>query len=278
MNIIAPTPYQTQTAIGPVPRTKGTLTLSSKSVEGRSGIDRFRTSGAMKALFPRAQDVQAILINTSGGLTGGDQIDLSAAAGAGSSLTLTTQAAERAYRSQSGHARMSTDLRIEADAQINWLPQEMILFEGSALERRLTADLDQTARFLMVEPIVFGRAAMGESLRSVQFKDRIRINRYGAPLYWDGLDLDGDTVAHLSRPGVAAKAGAMVSLIYVAPDAEAHLPALRAALPATGGASLLRPDLLTLRFVAPDSFELRRSLIPILERLTKDQLPTSWRL
>ena len=261
-----------------MPRTKGTLALSSKSVGSASGIDRFRTSGAMKALFPRAYDVQAILINTSGGLTGGDTIDLECAAGAGSSLTLTTQAAERAYRAQEGHARMTTSLEVGADAQINWLPQEMILFDGSALERRLTANLASDARFLMVEPVIFGRVAMGETLTSVWIKDRIRINRDGQPLYWDGLDLDGDTVAHLARSAIGAGAGAMVSLIYVAPDAEAHLDAIRAVLPETGGASLLGPDILTLRMVAPDSFELRRSLIPILERLTKDQLPTSWRL
>lgn len=276
--ISAAATYQTKTAIGPVPRTKGTLLLSSKQVEDRSGIDRFRTSGAMKALFPRALDVQAIMINTSGGLTGGDQIDLNAQAGAGSSLTLTTQAAERAYRALEGRARMTTDLRVEADAQINWLPQEMILFEGSALDRRLTVDLAQNARLLMVEPIVFGRVAMGETLTNVSFKDRVRINREGTALYWDGLDLDGHTMQHLSRRAIAGGAGAMVSLVYVAPDAEAHLNALRNLLPDTGGASLLGSDLLTLRFVAADSFELRRTLIPILERLTKDQLPTSWRL
>jgi len=272
------TTYQAQTAVGPVPRTKGSLTLSSKQVAGRSGIDRFRTSGAMKALFPRACDLQAILINTSGGLTGGDQIDVAATAGMDSALTLTTQAAERAYRAQEGRARMTTVLSAAENAQITWLPQEMILFEGSALDRSLTVDLAHSARFLMVEPIVFGRAAMGEILTDVSLNDRIRINRAGRPLYWDGVNLDGHTMQHLARPAVAAGAGALVSLIYVAPDAEAHLRPLRDQLPETGGVSLLAPDLLALRCVAADSFDLRRTLIPILERLTQDQLPTSWRL
>jgi len=276
--IITAATYKTETAIGPVPRTKGALTLSSKFVEGCSRIDRFRTSGAMKALFPRAEDLQAILINTSGGLTGGDQIDIVASAGAGSSLTLTTQAAERAYRAQDDRARMTTDLRIEPDAQINWLPQEMILYEGSALDRVLTVDLAQGARFLMVEPIIFGRAAMGEDLTQVSFKDRVRIHQDGKPLYWDGLDLNGNTKRHLVRRAIAGAARAMVSLVFIAPNAEAHIDALRRCLPETGGVSLLAPNLLTLRMVAADSFELRRALIPILERLTNDQLPTSWRL
>ena len=173
---------------------------------------------------------------------------------------------------------MTTNLVVDADAQLNWLPQEMILFDGSALSRQLNVEIAQTGRFLMVEPIIFGRAAMGETLSNVTFKDRVRIDREGQALYWDGVDLNGDTIRHLARRGVAFGAGAMASVIYIAPDAEAHLEGLRGCLPDTGGASLLRSDLLALRLVAADSFELRRALIPVLERLTQDQLPTSWRL
>ncbi|MGH1466098.1 MAG: urease accessory protein UreD [Cognatishimia sp.] len=261
-----------------VPRTKGALTLSSKALSQGSGIDRFRTSGAMKALFTRSSDVQAILINTSGGLTGGDKIDLECVAGADSKLTLTTQAAERAYRAQSGQAEMHSRLTVETGATLEWLPQELILFEGSALSRSLHIDLAQDARLLVVEPVVFGRAAMGETLQNIQFKDRIRIHREGAPLYLDGLDLNGDSVAHLARRATGQGAGAMASLIYVAPNAEAMLGPLRADLPALGGASLLQPDVLVLRVVAADSFELRKSLLPVLDRLTRNCLPTSWRL
>lgn len=231
----------------------------------------------MKALFPRSSGaLEAIVINTAGGLTGGDKVALAAEAESGASLSITTQAAERAYRAASGFATADSVLTAQSGAQINWLPQELILFEGAALRRSLRIELATDARLLMVEPVVFGRAAMGEVLRDVSFHDRIEIYRNGLPLYMDALRLDGDLVAQMAR--LAKGAGAMASLVFVAPQAETHLSAVRAMLPETGGASLLHPDLLALRLVAEDGFELRGALLPILDRLSGDTLPTSWRL
>lgn len=235
----------------------------------------------MKLAFPQThrKDAEAILVNTAGGITGGDRFSTNADVGSGATLTLTTQAAERVYRAQPGEVgRVTTALSVAHDARLNWLPQELILFDRSALHRQLEITLAGSARLLMVEPVVFGRAAMNEQLHSVAMKDRIRIRRDGQPLYIDGMTLSGDAAAHLARPAIANGAGAMASLVYVAPDAQSHLCAIRALLPATAGASMIASDVLVLRQLAPDSLELRRALIPVLDRLTQNTLPTSWRL
>jgi urease accessory protein len=117
---------------------------------------------------------------------------------------------------------------------------------------------------------------MGESLRDAQFIDHIEIRGPAAPLYLDRLRLAGDIAGHLGRRAVAGSANAMATLVYVAPDAGARLAPLRALLPATAGASLIRETLLCIRILAPDSFVLRQSLIPILNRLTGDDLPRTW--
>lgn len=261
------------------PRAEGHLTLVTKARGAVSAIDRLRAQGAMKALFPRrAQGVEAIVINTSGGLTGGDRLSVEARAGAGSALCLTTQAAERAYRAASGVARVETALTVEAGAEMLWLPQELIVFEGARLERRLRADLAPDARFLLVEPVILGRTAMGETLRDARFNDRIEINRGGRPLYCDGLFLNGDVVAQMARPALGGGAAAMAQVVFVAPDAGLRLEAVRALLPVTGGASMLGPDLMVVRLLAGDGHSLRTALLPILDRLSRDRLPTSWRL
>jgi urease accessory protein len=200
------------------------------------------------------------------------------AAGEGSRLVLTTQAAERAYRAAHGVARMTSEVTVAPGGRLDWLPQELILFEGAALERRFTADLSGDAGLLLVEPVIFGRLAMGEALRAARFRDRIEIRRDGMPLYNDALRLEGDIFAYLDRAAVAGGARAMASLVYVGADAEGLLPFVRSTLPGTGGASLLRPDLLVARVVAPDGFALRKTLLPALDRLSRDALPTSWRL
>tara|TARA_R110002096_G_scaffold327245_1_gene521181 strand:+ start:8064 stop:8771 length:708 start_codon:yes stop_codon:yes gene_type:complete len=235
----------------------------------------------MRLVFPQTQraDIEAILVNTAGGITGGDQFDLEIGVGAGAALTLTTQAAERAYRAQRGEVgRVATRLTVHAGASLNWLPQELILFNRCALRRTLEITLAQSARLVMVEPVVFGRAAMQEVLRDAVFQDRIRIFRDGKPLYLDGVDLCGDVATRLARPAVANGAGAMASVVMVAPEASVRLTAIRALLPKTAGASLLARDVLVIRILAADSFELRRSLIPVLEHLTQTPFPTSWRL
>ena len=70
----------------------------------------------------------------------------------------------------------------------------------------------------------------------------------------------------------------MANVVLIAPEAEARLAQVRALLPATGGASLLAPDMLALRLLAPDGFLLRRALVPILELLKGASLPRSWSL
>lgn len=208
---------------------------------------------------------------------GGDRFRIEAEAGAGTALTLTTQAAERAYAAQPGPGgHLDTRLAARAGARLNWLPQETILYDGSALQRRISVELDETAEFLLVEPLVFGRLAMGETLRSARFDDRIEIRRGGKPLFLDATRLAGDIDAQLAAPAVAGGARSMALTVFVGRAAEAHLSTLRRMLPPTGGASLVGDDVLAIRLLAEDSFELRRSLLPFLAHLTDDTLPRCW--
>ena len=262
------------------PRAIGCAFVSSKCRDGRSAIDGLRQSGALKLLFPTSLEfVEAVAINTSGGVTGGDDFRLDARAGARSNLMLTTQAAERVYRAQPGQTgHIETVLEAETDSTLFWLPQETILYDDAALHRRLTVNLAPTARFLMVEPILFGRRAMGEDATRLHFQDRITVRQDGAPLYRDGITLSGDVSAQLDRPAVAAGARAMASLVFVAPTAQTKLDTVRSHLGTIGGASMLKHDVMVLRLLAEDGFELRRALIPILDLLTENTLPQSWRL
>ena len=218
-------------------------------------------------------------MNTAGGITGGDVYDLELKIECHATFTLTTQAAERAYRAQPGEVgQVASKLDVQCGATMNWLPQELILFDRSALQRSLVINLETGAQLLMVEPIVFGRAAMRETLRNVTFKDRIKITRDGVPLYIDGMDLTGDAAIHLSRGAIAGGAGAMASVVLVHPNADRQLAMVRTTLPISAGASMIADDVLVVRLLAQDSFELRRSLIPLLEQLSDTPLPTSWRL
>lgn len=259
----------------------GALRIASKTYGSASVIGDLYQSGCLKALFPRAATagLTGVFLNTSGGMTGGDRLTIAAEAGANSRLTLTSQAAERVYLAQPGPpARLTTTLNVAKGARIDWLPQETILFNGAALHRRLDVELAPDATFLGVEPLVFGRVSMGETLTSGSFADNITIRRDGVPVFADAVRLSGDIAAQLSGPATARGHFAIASVIYAATDADALLEPLRALLPKTAGASLVRPGVLYARLLAPDSYILRQSLAPIIARLQGAAPPKTWML
>lgn len=237
-------------------------------------------AGASKLLFPRGPEMTAVVLNTSGGVTGGDRFRLRLDLAAETRASLTTQAAERLYRAQPGSAGTITNrIRLGARAALAWLPQETIVFEGAAARRSLVADLAPDAELLAVEPLVFGRRAAGEALAQASLTDRWTVRRGGMLVYADRLTLEGDVSRLLSD--VAGGAGAMASLLLVGPRADGLRDALRAVWERTGAvaaASLIRPGVLFARLFAPCGFTLRQALVPALEALSGRPLPRPWAL
>ena len=263
----------------PTPRAIGAVRLSARRRGAQSVLETFRQSGSAKALFPRSElpSLEVALLNTAGGVTGGDRFSYEAAAGPDAHLRLSTQAAERGYRAQRGEiGRIDVALTAERGARIDWLPQETILFDGAALRRRLSIALAPGATLLAAEPIIFGRRAMGERLRSLCFSDQWRVRLGGRLIYADALRLEGDLEAALKRRAVGGGATAFASLLYVGEDAGQRLTQLRPLLPVDAGASLPSPNVLTARLLAPDGFSLRRSLAPALRLLANAPLPKLW--
>ena len=253
--------------------------ITVRAAGGGTRLARLYQDGCGKIRLPRdadAQALEAVLINTSGGLTGGDRIAWGAEAGAGAALTLTTQACERVYRSSGGVANVRVELAAEAGAALHWLPQETILFNGGALVRSLDVDLAQDARLLAVEAVLLGRQAMGECVRRGTLHDRWRIRRRGRLIFADDLRLCGAVHDIAERGPVLAGAVAFASLLYVGADAEAAMPTVRAALGPSGGASAFEGKLFA-RVTADSGLQLRRALIPALEALNGGPLPRLWR-
>ena len=267
------------------PRAEGEARLSLRHAAGRTRIAGLRLSGSLKLLFPHGagDPLEAVVLNTAGGLTGGDRMRLTVEAGAGTRAVVTSQAAERAYRALGGQvARVDVRIAAGPGARVDWLPQETILYDGAALSRRLRVALEGDARFLAVETLVMGRAAMGEVVRRLEFVDRWEIRRDGALVMADAVRIAGDAAAIMARAGVGGGAGAVATLVMCAPDAEQHLPGLRAALGAAlgaaGAASLVRPGVVVARAVAGDSYLLRRALVPAIEGMAGAAVPKVWRL
>src|SRR4051812_16698258 len=81
---------------------------------GRTRIERLYQEGSAKIRMPSTagDPLEAVLINTAGGLTGGDRLDWAVSVGEGASATVSTQTCEKVYRASFGVAEVSCRLTV----------------------------------------------------------------------------------------------------------------------------------------------------------------------
>lgn len=193
------------TIITPMQRSHGEAVVVLGQHAGRSRLLRHRQQGSAKAILPHVGEVpEVVFLNTSGGLIGGDRLSFKLILGDGARAVATTQTAERAYRAGGGVAEVAVAMTVGKTGWLDWLPQETILFDASALNRRTTIDLTGDAGCLALEAVVLGRPAMGEVVRQVKLRDTRFIRRDGAAVVMEPLMLNDAAL----RAGAAVLGGA----------------------------------------------------------------------
>jgi len=193
-------------------------------------LKRFYQSGSAKIFIPKtyAKTTEAVLVNTAGGLTGGDIFGAKLRADGDTHLTVSTQTAERVYCALGPQAaKITIDIDLGGKASLHWLPQETILFDGAGFSRHLKVEMDDAASFLASEMMVFGRTAMHETVRQGNFSDQWRISRGGRLIHAEALRLDGHIDEKLLQPASADGGVCVATTLYVSRDAEAKADAVR---------------------------------------------------
>jgi urease accessory protein len=267
-------------ALLPAERARGRLAIGFRRRGEVSVLSRLYQEGCLKARFPRPAPggfTTAVLINSSGGVAPGDRLEISITLEARTAATIAGQAAERFYRAapRSPPAHLRHHISVGPGATLEWLPQEAILFDASALDRSLAIDLAPDSSLLAVEALVFGRRAMGEEVRSGFLSDRISLSRSGRLLFRDALRLEGEIAATLDRPAVAAGARALATILYAGPPAD--LAALRLALSGIDAGASAFDGLVVARLAARDGAALRFGLAAALAVLRNGRpLPRVW--
>ena len=241
---------------------------------GPNRLIRLRTEGSAKAILPGGHTGrEVVFLNTSGGLTSGDHLRFGLEVEG--RAVATTQTAERAYRASGVPARMDVRLSVGRGGWLDWLPQETILFDHAALERRTLIDLAPGAGCMALEAVVLGRAAMGETVREIRFRDRREIRRVDVPVWIDPLAL---VPAALDGSATLNGARAFASIVLTE---ELPLPTLRAVLdePGVAAEASAFAGRTVVRMLAPDGWPLRRQIARALHHMRRGQpLPRVWQL
>jgi urease accessory protein len=266
-------------------RARGLARAIFARVGERTEPRRVYEAGGLRLRFPRTPTgCQAVLVNTAGGMAGGDRTVIDLALEPGAEVFATTQAAEKVYRAEDAESRIACALKVGVGARLVWAPQETILFHNARLRRRLSVDVAPDASLLLIESVVFGRLAMGETDINARFADDWRIRRGGRLVFAEAFHMDRASAA-LKRRAVADGARAIASFLFMAPNAAAPLTALRDALdqeaaaagePLEAGASAV-DGFLVGRALSRSPARLRAAVVAVMMTLTGQGPPRVWR-
>jgi urease accessory protein len=260
-------------------RVRATLAVSARHDEGATRLARLREGGGYRIKFPACEDgLDAVIVNVGGGVASGDIVDLAIEASAGARLRVTTQAAEKVYRSAGSAATLRTRARVEAGASLALMPQETILFDGARLAREVSLDLAAGAWALLADMTVFGRLAMGETATRGALRDRWRVRRDGVLIHAEDFCIDAGLDARLDRPACGGGARAMLAAVLIGDDAEALVEPARAALTCLGvfGGASAWDGKLVARALSRDPAALRAAYCDLVALLSQTPLLRCW--
>jgi urease accessory protein len=256
-------------------RAAGRIALTLANQGGRTKRERVHESGSLRVRFPNTSGgCEAVIVNTAGGMTGGDCFSIDFAVGDGASLVCSTAAAEKLYRSTGSNALVDVRLSVGTGARLAWMPQETILFDSARLARRIEADVAESGSLILAEAVVFGRSAMGESVRSGLLRDTRRVRIGGRLVFAENLRLDGAIADRLQKSAVGAGASA-IATVLIAPADDSVLARLRACTFETEAGASAWNGIAVVRFCAREAAALRRDLIAALAVLGQS-VPRLW--
>lgn len=259
-------------------RAHGVIELSVSAKDGRTRRQRVVEEGSLRVRLPDVSgpETEAVILNTAGGIAGGDRLSIAVTAGHGAQLAVTTAAAEKVYRATDTASRIEVRLSVAAGAKLRWLPQETILFDEARLHRSIEVDVADGAALLLAESTVLGRAAMGESVRHGDLIDRWRIRHGGRLVFADTLRLQGEVEALLARPAAGRGATALATIVVV-PGDEALVENARACLDTCASETGVSAwnGIAVIRLCAQDAALLRGDLVSVLNHLC-GALPRLW--
>jgi urease accessory protein len=225
----------------------------------------------IRIMFPRVgycPPGEAVIINTAGGIAGGDRLECSVDALPGASIAVTTQAAEKVYRALYEPASVRTRLKACESARLAWLPQETIVFNRARLQRTTEIELFAGAELLALEWLVLGRAAHGEVVVGGNLVDSWRVKKDGRLIWADSFRVTDEIFPHLNRGALLSKSSAIATLIYFGPDLDKRLEFVREILLLLECkcAVTLAGGLIVARFAAKRCSDLKTALRAFLQQ------------
>ena len=244
-------------------------------------FSKFFQSGCCKILNPKNYNEfkELVLINTSGGITCNDNIEINAVIN-NSQLSVCTQAAEKIYAGIGDPARVEININLN-NSTMYWLPKELILFDNSKLRRSININLSNNSNLIFCESTIFGRKAMSEKIKNISFSDQWKIYSNSSIKHFEVINMKGSTIDNLKNNYTFSNQSSL-STILIFGDIVHQLESVLRKVKKNLGNHYCEmtkfDDKIIIRCLADDNYDLKKTLNIIMKNIINDKLPKSWDL
>ena len=244
-------------------------------------FSKFFQSGCCKILNPKNYNEfkELVLINTSGGITCNDNIEINAVIN-NSQLSVCTQAAEKIYAGIGEPARVEININLN-NSTMYWLPKELILFDNSKLRRNININLSDNSNLIFCETTIFGRKAMSEKIKNISFSDQWKIYSNSSIKHFEAINIKGSTIDNFKNNYTFSNQSSL-STILIFGDIVHQLESVLRKVKKNLGNHFCEmtkfDDKIIIRCLADDNYDLKKTLNIIMKNVINDKLPKSWDL
>ena len=246
-----------------------------------NNFQKFFQSGCCKILNPKNYNEykELVLINTAGGITCNDNIEINAIIN-NSQLSICTQAAEKIYAGIGDPASVEININL-SNSTMYWLPKELILFDNSKLKRNININLSDNSNLIFCETTIFGRKAMSEKIKNISFSDQWKINVNNSLKHFESINIQGSIIDNYKNNYTFDSQSSLSTILIIGEIINQLVPELRKAIKNIENhyCELTKfDDKIVIRCLADDNYDLKKTLNFIMKNIIDDKLPKSWDL
>ena len=246
-----------------------------------NNFKKFFQSGCCKILNPNNynHNKELILINTAGGITCNDSIEINATIH-NSELSICTQAAEKIYAGIGDPAKVNININLN-NSTLYWLPKELILFDNSKLRRNINVNLSDNSNLIFCETSIFGRKAMSEKIKNISLSDQWKINVNSSLKHFEAINMQGSMIDNYKNNYTFDNQSSLSTIIIFGEIIHQFESELRKIIENIGNhyCEMTKfDDKIIIRCIANDNYDLKKTLNFIMKNIIHDKLPKSWDL
>ena len=258
-------------------RSNGTLDIELKNNE----IKKLFQSGSSKVLIPNSynNNNELVLINTSGGITCNDSFETKINI-TNSNSSISTQAAEKIYAGIGDPATVDININLK-NANLYWLPKELILFNNSKLNRNININLLDNSNLIFCESTIFGRKAMSEEIQNISFADQWKINVNSSLKHFEAININGSMIDNYKNSYTFSNLSSLSTILIFGEIINQLEPELRKIMKNIEKhyCEMTKfDDKIIIRSLADDNYDLKKTINYILKNTIHDKLPKNWDL